>query len=175
MMFRGATDCWGWWSCPTRSCRSRCRSSSCPCSTPPWSPARWPAASIILVFAALFTLGQGLICCFGLLLTRSSLRHLLVVPLFRIISEPLRVYLLYKSLFAALKGREHGWNKLHDRHRRVRRRADGSRSSRVVWAPPLPAATEGAAVPAASSTPARPYPRLAPIPWTHQPVGVAIK
>ena len=67
---------------------------------------------IVLVFAAVFTVGQGLICFCGLLITRSSLRHLLVVPVFRIISEPLRIYLLYGSLFAALKGREHGWNKL---------------------------------------------------------------
>jgi biofilm PGA synthesis N-glycosyltransferase PgaC len=68
--------------------------------------------AIILVFALVFTVGQGLISFCGLLITRSSLRHLLIVPLFRIISEPLRIYLLYKSVFAALRGREHGWNKL---------------------------------------------------------------
>jgi cellulose synthase/poly-beta-1,6-N-acetylglucosamine synthase-like glycosyltransferase/peptidoglycan/xylan/chitin deacetylase (PgdA/CDA1 family) len=67
---------------------------------------------IILVFAAVFTVGQGMICLFGLLITRSSLRHLFVVPVFRIISEPLRIYLLYKSIFAAMKGRAQGWNKL---------------------------------------------------------------
>jgi hypothetical protein len=67
---------------------------------------------IILLFAGVFTLGQGVICLCGLLITRSNLRHMLVVPLFRIIGEPLRIYLLYKSVFAALKGRAHGWNKL---------------------------------------------------------------
>jgi hypothetical protein len=132
--------------------------------------------TIILIFAALFTLGQGLICFFGLLLTRSSHRHLLVVPLFRIISEPLRIYLLYKSLCAALQGRAHGWNKLARTgtvtidvpltDRRV--------SPPTIWTPPHPAATGGAAVLAASSTPTRPYPRLAPTPWTHEPVGLAI-
>jgi cellulose synthase/poly-beta-1,6-N-acetylglucosamine synthase-like glycosyltransferase/peptidoglycan/xylan/chitin deacetylase (PgdA/CDA1 family) len=66
----------------------------------------------ILIFAAAFTLWQGVICCCGVLITRSSLWHMLVVPLFRVISEPLRVYLLYKSWLAALRGREHGWNKL---------------------------------------------------------------
>lgn len=69
-------------------------------------------STTILVFAAVFTVGQGMICLFGLLITRSSLRHLLVVPLFRIISEPLRIYLLYRSIFAAMKGRAQGWNKL---------------------------------------------------------------
>ena len=67
---------------------------------------------IVVIFAAVFTLGQGVICCCGLLITRSSVRHLLAVPLFRIIGEPLRIYLLYKTVFAALRGRQHGWNKL---------------------------------------------------------------
>jgi len=67
---------------------------------------------VIAIFAGVFTLGQAIICCFGLLITRSSLSHLLVVPLFRLISEPLRIYLLYRSFFAALRGRAHGWNKL---------------------------------------------------------------
>jgi biofilm PGA synthesis N-glycosyltransferase PgaC len=82
------------------------------------------------IFAAVFTAGQGFICFCGLLITRSSLRNLLVVPLFRVISEPLRIYLLYRSLFAALKGREHGWNKL-------------ARTGTVELAPALPAPPPG--------------------------------
>ena len=99
--------------------------------------------SSILVIAALFTLGQGLICCFGLLLTGSRLRHLLVVPVFRIISEPLRIYLLYKTLFAALKGQQHGWNKL-PRTGTVTVTVDAALTARPsdapdLWAPPSPA------------------------------------
>ena len=99
-----------------------------------------------------------------------------MVPVFRIISEPLRIYLLYKTLFAALKGQQHGWNKLP---RTGTVTVDAALTDRrvnapTIWAPPHPAATEGAAVLAPSFTPTRPYPRLAPIPWTHEPVGVAI-
>jgi biofilm PGA synthesis N-glycosyltransferase PgaC len=69
-------------------------------------------STIILIFAGVFTAGQGAICLCGVLITRSGLQALMIAPLFRVIGEPLRIYLLYKSVFAALRGRAHGWNKL---------------------------------------------------------------
>ncbi|MGQ4819375.1 hypothetical protein ACQ1ZK_20015, partial [Enterococcus faecium] len=38
--------------------------------------------------------------------------HLLMVPLYRVIFEPLRAYLIYSCLGSALRGVRLGWNKL---------------------------------------------------------------
>ncbi len=46
-------------------------------------------------------------------LTRERWWHLLVVPVYRVIYEPLRTYLLYATALAVLRGRVVGWDKLH--------------------------------------------------------------
>ena len=45
-------------------------------------------------------------------LMREDWRHLLMVPLYRLINDPLRAYLLYTSVTLAIKGGTMGWNKL---------------------------------------------------------------
>ena len=47
-----------------------------------------------------------------MVLLRERPAHLLMVPLYRLIYEPLRAYLLYASLGTALRGVRLGWNKL---------------------------------------------------------------
>lgn len=65
---------------------------------------------------ALFGLFVGgmhlLVSVVALIMVRESPWHLLIVPIYRLIYEPLRVYLLYASLFVAIRGRTEGWNKL---------------------------------------------------------------
>jgi hypothetical protein len=46
-------------------------------------------------------------------LTRERWWHLLLVPVYRLIYEPLRTYLLYATALAGLRGRVVGWDKLH--------------------------------------------------------------
>ncbi|MBK7723141.1 MAG: glycosyltransferase [Austwickia sp.] len=68
-----------------------------------WLPARYFAIFVIL---------QTLIAWVGIRLMREDRAHLWLVPVYRIAFEPLRAYLLYTSVAAALKGRRMGWNKL---------------------------------------------------------------
>ena len=44
-------------------------------------------------------------------MVREDPRHLLVVPIYRLIYEPLRAYVLVGSLVQALRGRAVGWYK----------------------------------------------------------------
>ena len=48
----------------------------------------------------------------AVLMARERMWHLLIVPLYRLIYEPLRTYLLYASAIAVLRGRPVGWNKV---------------------------------------------------------------
>ena len=65
----------------------------------------------IAAFAAFVALTHLVISVIAILMVRESLLHLLVVPVYRLIYEPLRAYLLYASLIQALKGRVVGWYK----------------------------------------------------------------
>ena len=67
---------------------------------------------LILMYAGLFLGVQFVTAVVGVKLMRERPVHLLVVPLYRVIYEPLRAYLLYKAAYAVLQGRRHGWNKL---------------------------------------------------------------
>ena len=66
----------------------------------------------IVLYAAFFTGAQFVIATIGVLLMREKLSLLFMIPIHRVMYEPLRVYLLYKSLFTALRGTKLGWNKL---------------------------------------------------------------
>ncbi len=66
----------------------------------------------LLIYAALFLVVHLLQAVVGILLTRERASHLLMVPLHRVIGEPLRAYLLYKSTLGALRGTGSSWNKL---------------------------------------------------------------
>lgn len=67
---------------------------------------------IVLVYAGIFLLAQLLTAIVGLWLTHERAGHLLMVPLYRLIYEPLRAYILYKSALTVLRGTRSGWNKL---------------------------------------------------------------
>jgi cellulose synthase/poly-beta-1,6-N-acetylglucosamine synthase-like glycosyltransferase/peptidoglycan/xylan/chitin deacetylase (PgdA/CDA1 family) len=66
----------------------------------------------IVFYLAVLTAYQLVIAVIAVWLTREKWRHLLVVPLYRLIYEPLRAYLLYAALLAVLRGRAMGWHKL---------------------------------------------------------------
>ncbi|GAA1631645.1 bifunctional polysaccharide deacetylase/glycosyltransferase family 2 protein [Georgenia ruanii] len=65
----------------------------------------------IALFAAFVTGMHLLISAVALWLVREKTWHLAIVPIYRLIYEPLRFYLLYASLVRALKGRVMGWYK----------------------------------------------------------------
>jgi biofilm PGA synthesis N-glycosyltransferase PgaC len=67
---------------------------------------------VVLVYEAVFVGVHLLAATVGVALMRGSPTHLVMVPLHRLIYEPLRVYLLYTSLLTAVRGRQLGWNKL---------------------------------------------------------------
>jgi cellulose synthase/poly-beta-1,6-N-acetylglucosamine synthase-like glycosyltransferase/peptidoglycan/xylan/chitin deacetylase (PgdA/CDA1 family) len=64
-------------------------------------------ALIVLVGAAV----QAIFCLIALYMVKESPLHLLVVPIYRFIFEPLRAYVIYASLIQVLKGRVVGWYK----------------------------------------------------------------
>ncbi|MGK7221924.1 bifunctional polysaccharide deacetylase/glycosyltransferase family 2 protein [Kocuria flava] len=65
----------------------------------------------IAVFAGFVLVIHTVICVIAIRMVGESWTHLLIVPLYRVIYEPLRAYLLYASLLQALKGRMIGWYK----------------------------------------------------------------
>jgi poly-beta-1,6 N-acetyl-D-glucosamine synthase len=65
----------------------------------------------LAAFAGFVLCIHAVICVIAVRMVRESWAHLLIVPLYRLIYEPLRAWLLYASLFQALKGRTVGWYK----------------------------------------------------------------
>ncbi|GGG43360.1 hypothetical protein GCM10011374_02160 [Kocuria dechangensis] len=65
----------------------------------------------IAIFAAFVAGIHAVICVIAIRMVQESPVHLLMVPIYRLIYEPLRAYLLYASLIQALKGRVVGWYK----------------------------------------------------------------
>jgi biofilm PGA synthesis N-glycosyltransferase PgaC len=63
----------------------------------------------LAVFAALVTGVQIAMTVTALATVRERTWHLLVVPMYRVVYEPLRVYLLYAALLRALTGRAQRW------------------------------------------------------------------
>jgi cellulose synthase/poly-beta-1,6-N-acetylglucosamine synthase-like glycosyltransferase/peptidoglycan/xylan/chitin deacetylase (PgdA/CDA1 family) len=55
---------------------------------------------------------QFVVALCAVLMARERLWHLLIVPIYRLIYEPLRTYLLYASAIAILRGRPVGWSKV---------------------------------------------------------------
>jgi biofilm PGA synthesis N-glycosyltransferase PgaC len=66
----------------------------------------------VLGFFLLFALIYGVIAAVAVRLLGERPVHLLMVPLYRFIYEPLRAYLLYATIGTALRGIRLGWNKL---------------------------------------------------------------
>ncbi|MEA5154646.1 bifunctional polysaccharide deacetylase/glycosyltransferase family 2 protein [Raineyella sp.] len=67
---------------------------------------------MLLAFFAAFSLVHAVLTACAIALMQESWDNLLVVPVYRLMYEPLRAYLLYSSLILALKGARTGWNKL---------------------------------------------------------------
>jgi hypothetical protein len=68
--------------------------------------------NLVLLYLVIFLVVQFVTAVVGIWLTREHPIHLLMVPLYRVIYEPLRAYILYKSILAILRGTRSGWNKL---------------------------------------------------------------
>ncbi len=66
----------------------------------------------VLGYLGLFALLYGVLAAVAVWLLRERPVHLLMVPLYRLIYEPLRAYLLYAALGTALRGVRLGWGKL---------------------------------------------------------------
>ncbi|SDN54945.1 bifunctional polysaccharide deacetylase/glycosyltransferase family 2 protein [Geodermatophilus sp. DSM 45219] len=66
----------------------------------------------LAAYFAAFALVYGVLAAIAVRLLKERAEHLLMVPVYRLIYEPLRVYLLYASLGTALRGVRLGWNKL---------------------------------------------------------------
>ena len=68
--------------------------------------------AVVLIYVLLFFVAHFIVAAVGVWLMRERPSHLLMIPIYRLIAEPLRIYLLYKALYTALKGTKLGWNKL---------------------------------------------------------------
>jgi biofilm PGA synthesis N-glycosyltransferase PgaC len=67
---------------------------------------------VVAFYALIFTMAYVLIATVAVVVMRESPRHLLMVPIYRLVFEPLRAYLLYTSAYMAVRGVRAGWNKL---------------------------------------------------------------
>ncbi|HET9653969.1 MAG TPA: glycosyltransferase [Kineosporiaceae bacterium] len=67
---------------------------------------------VLGVYFALFTAVHLVVAAVAVALMREPVDHLLLVPLYRLVYEPLRIYLMYTSVYLALRGVRLGWNKL---------------------------------------------------------------
>jgi biofilm PGA synthesis N-glycosyltransferase PgaC len=73
-----------------------------------WHSIAWYAAFVLVL--------HMVISITAIAMARERAWHLLVVPIYRLIYEPLRAYLLYASTYRALKGTLVQWDKLERRN-----------------------------------------------------------
>jgi len=66
----------------------------------------------VALFAAFVAGIHALISIVALVISGESKKHLLIVPIYRLIYEPLRAYLLYASVYRVIKGTVVKWDKL---------------------------------------------------------------
>ena len=85
---------------------------------------------LVLGFFGLFAAIYGVLAVVAVCLLRERPAHLLMVPVYRLIHEPLRAYLLYAALGTALRGVRLGWN-------RVERTAHVDSAAMADAAPPV--------------------------------------
>jgi peptidoglycan-N-acetylglucosamine deacetylase len=67
---------------------------------------------VVGLYFGVFTTVHALVAAAACRLMRESWRVLAVVPIYRVVYEPLRAYLLYTSVYLAVRGVRLGWNKL---------------------------------------------------------------
>lgn len=101
----------------------------------------------VLIYLGVLTAFHFVTATVAVALMRERWWHLLVVPVYRVIYEPLRTYLLYATALAVLRGRVVGWDKL-DRQGTVRFVLPESRTSVQPLAVPVgPVAPAAVVVP----------------------------
>jgi peptidoglycan-N-acetylglucosamine deacetylase len=66
---------------------------------------------VLLYYFLLFMGAHIIIAAIGIGLLREKWRHLWILPVYRIVFEPLRAYLLYTAIYMAVRGVRAGWNK----------------------------------------------------------------
>jgi biofilm PGA synthesis N-glycosyltransferase PgaC len=101
----------------------------------------------IALYAAFVAILHMIISITAVVMARERAWHLLVVPIYRLIYEPLRAYLLYASAYRAIKGTIVQWDKLERRNTvsifaEPSVRAHPSRSSRPQPAPLFTSSTQ---------------------------------
>ncbi|HEX3196009.1 MAG TPA: glycosyltransferase [Propionibacteriaceae bacterium] len=67
---------------------------------------------VVLFYFLIFLAAHLIIAAAGIVLMREKWRHLWMVPVYRIVYEPLRAYLLYTAVYMAVRGVRAGWKKL---------------------------------------------------------------
>lgn len=67
---------------------------------------------VVLFYFLLFLTAHLIVASAGIVLMREKWRHLWMVPIYRIVYEPLRAYLLYTAIYMAIRGVRAGWKKL---------------------------------------------------------------
>jgi len=67
-------------------------------------------ALVYFFFATIAT--QAIIATVAIILAKERFKHLLAIPVTRIIYNPIRTYNLYRTVLSALRGAAVGWNKL---------------------------------------------------------------
>jgi biofilm PGA synthesis N-glycosyltransferase PgaC len=67
---------------------------------------------VLVFYFALFMIANIAVAAVAVRLMHEPFTHLLMVPIYRLVYEPLRAYLLYSSTAVAIKGVRMGWRKL---------------------------------------------------------------
>jgi peptidoglycan-N-acetylglucosamine deacetylase len=67
---------------------------------------------VVLFYFLVFLAAHLIVAAVGIVLMREKWRHLWMVPIYRIVYEPLRAYLLYTAVYMAVRGVRAGWKKL---------------------------------------------------------------
>lgn len=67
---------------------------------------------LLLAYGAIFLAVQVIQAIAGVVLIRERPVHLAILPVYRLIAEPLRAYLLYKSALTVLRGTRSRWHKV---------------------------------------------------------------
>ena len=66
----------------------------------------------VLVYFLMFMLAHLVIAAVAVVLMHEKAHHLLLVPVYLVVFEPLRAYLLYTAVLMAIRGVRAGWHKL---------------------------------------------------------------
>ena len=77
-----------------------------------WLALQEQGPGVLVEYFVLFVIAHIIIAAVAVRLMGESYHHLLMVPIYRVVYEPLRAYLLYTSVFLAIKGGAMGWKKL---------------------------------------------------------------